>query len=225
MSETTVNANFSGATYPVDFKFNFKKDEVGNKRPSVELKAPVASLQGVKEILELDVTPINSSDEEKTRVARNKAQQDLLLEAMYAVYRAQIGAWVGADESNNASKFDPSGFSWEAIANMPKEDRRSSSIPEEQWKAFAVDYSSVMQSVANKAPKELENAVFVYTKKFAPIKTNKPALKFLQGQIALYMEHSKNAENFMDILEMLTSKADQLLNDKSPEDLVKNLGM
>jgi hypothetical protein len=215
MSETTtVNAQFSGATYPEKFKFNFKKTKLGQKRPSVEITHSVLSLQGIKEILELDPA-----------VPENKAQQDLLLESTNSIFRSQISSFVSEDELNTQAKFDPKGFTWAAIANMPKQDRQSSAIPAEVWEAFGADYATVMGTVAKKDPEALKNAVLVYTKKFAPVKTNKPALKFLQGQLALYLEHSEKAEEFMEIVEMLVNKADALINDKSPEDLIANLGM
>lgn len=224
MSET-VNATFPANVQPSLFKFRFKKNELGQQRQGVEITHNVANLNGVKEILELDVTPKNDSEEEKARVLFNKNQQELLLEAMDAMYRGAIGAWVAEEETNTADKFDPAKFTWAAIANMPKEDRRSSSIPKEVWEAFAKDYATVMSSVANRTPEQLQSAITVFQKKYAQVKTNKPAIQFLKSQLTLYVEHTKQAENFVEILELLVRKADDLLKDKSAEDLVGNLGM
>lgn len=215
MSEaTTVNATFSGSTYPEKFKFNFKKTKLGQKRPSVEIAHTVLSLQGIKEVLELDAN-----------VPENKAQQDLLLDSTNGVFRSQIANWVSEDELNTQAKFDPKSFTWAAIANMPKEDRRSSAIPAEMWEAFGADYVTVMGTVVKKNAEALKTAVFVYTKKFAPIKTNKEAITFLKGQLALYIEHTENGDEFLEIVEMLINKADSLLKDNTPEDLASNLGM
>lgn len=226
MSETTVNASFPANVQPTVLKYRFKKDDVGNQRPAVEINAQVLSLNGVKEILELDTTPKDDSEEEKARVAFNKNQQELLLEAATQyVYRSVIGDWVAADDSNTAEKFDQSKFTWAVIANMPKEDRRSSSIPKEVWEAFAKDYAQVMATVGNRTPEQLQAAISVYQKKFSIIKTNKPAITFLKNQLALYIEHTKQGDNFIEVIELLVRKAKDLLEDKVAEDLVGNLGM
>jgi hypothetical protein len=224
---TTVNATFPTDVQPAAFAYRFKKDDVGNQRAKVEITAPVASLTGIKYILELPtaydkekVTP-----EQAAVFEANKKQQDLLLEAMYDIYRDVIGDWVAADEANTDKNFDPSKYTWSAIANMPKEDRRSSSIPKEVWDKFAADYGQVMATVANRTKDQIASAVMVFTKKFSPVKTNKPVIKFLQGQLGLYLEHTQQADQFSDILELLVRKAATLLEDKSADSLIGNLGM
>lgn len=224
MSET-VNAVFPTNVQPATFKFRFKKDAVGNQRPGVEITMPVLSLNGVKEILELDVTPKNDSEEEKARVLFNKNQQELILEALQDVYRDVVGDWVASDDGNTAEKFEVSKFTWALIANMPKEDRRSSSIPKEVWEAFAKDYAAVMAAVANRTAEQLQSAITVFQKKFSLVKTNKPAIQFLKSQLGLYVEHTKSGDQFVEIIELLARKADDLLKDKTAEDLVGNLGM
>ncbi len=52
---------------------------------------------------------------------------------------------------------------------------------------------------------------------------SKPVISKLKDQLGLYMEHSKNAEQFAEILEMLVSKADALLAANDVELLVQNL--
>ena len=221
----TVNASFPADVAPATFKFRFKMNDLGQQRAGVELTHNVANLNGVKAILELDVTPKNDSEEEKARVLYNKNQQEMLLEAMSSIYRSVIGDWVAEDETNTADKFDGSKFSWAVIANMPKEDRRSSSIPKEVWEAFAKDYASVMATVANRSPEQLQSAITVFQKKFSLVKTNKPAIEFLKNQLGLYIEHTKQGDNFIEVIELLVRKATELLQDKSTEDLVGNLGM
>jgi len=228
MSDATVvvNATLPTAVYPESFSFRFKKDDTGNQRAKVELKAEVASLVGIKNILELPtVAPEGATDEEKKVYAANKAEQDLLLESMYDVYRDVIGDWVGSDPANGQDNFKQESFTWRAIATMPKEDRRSSSIPKEQWDAFAKEYAEVMMAVANRTKDQVAAALLILTKKFNPIKTNKPAIKFMQGQLGLFIDNTKNGEQFSDILTVLVTKAEELLKDKSSEDLVGNLGM
>lgn len=233
MSNIQVAASFPANVTESVFKYRFQKDDLGGQRPAVEIKHQVANLNGIKEILELPTSAptgtVYQNKEEQDAAekifAANKAQQDLLLEAMDGIYRSVIKAWVVADENNTADKFDPAQFSWYAIATMEKEDRRSSAIPKEQWDSFGKDYAQILSTVAGRTPEQIASALQVFTKKFAPVKTNKPVIKFLQTQLALYIEHTKQGEQHSDILDMLVKKADTLLQDKSAESLVGNLGM
>ena len=223
----TVNATFPTNVQPAKFAFRFNKDDSGYQRPKVELdNVPICSLNGIKEILEKPtVAPADATEEQKKEFEANKAEQELLVEAMYNIYRDVIKEWVQTSEENNAKTFDAGKFTWRAIATMPKEDRRSSSIPKEQWEAFGKDYAEVLTAVAGRTKEQIASALMVFQKKFSPVKTNKPVIKFLQTQLGLYLENSKNAEQFIDICEMLTKKAESLLEDKSTEGLIGNLGM
>jgi shikimate 5-dehydrogenase len=82
-----------------------------------------------------------------------------------------------------------------------------------------------MATVANRTPEQLQSAITVFQKKFSIIKTNKPAITFLKNQLALYIEHTKQGDNFIEVIELLVRKAKDLLEDKAAEDLVGNLGM
>jgi hypothetical protein len=221
----TVNATFPTNVQPAKFAFRFNKDEMGNQRAKVELdNVPVPSLNGIKEILEKPtVAPADATEEQKKEFEGNKAEQELLLEAMYNVFRDQYKEWVQASEDNNATTFKA--LTWRDIATMPKEDRRSSSIPKELWEGFGKDYAEVMAAVAGRTKEQIASALAVFQKKFSPVKTNKPVIKFLQGQMALYLEHTKNGEQYVDIIDMLVKKAEALLEDKSTEGLIGNLGM
>jgi hypothetical protein len=210
-------------TTPTSFKFRFKKDEIGNQREAVEILTTVENLAGVRAILDLPTSAAEAGSEEAAVFNRN--QQDLILEAMSTVYRGVIGDWVAADPANTAAAFKADAYTWAAIANMSKEDRRSSSIAKEVWDAFAQDYATVMAAVAGRTTAQLESAIAVFQKKFSIIKTNKPAIEFLRKQLALYVEHTKQGEQFVEIIELLTKKSKDLLEDKSAESLVGNLGM
>ena len=203
---TEVTANFDKTVDVKDFSFHFKKDKLGNKRPSVELKLPVPSVEGIVAILE-----------------KGGKELELLQDAMYDVIRSQAAALVSDDEKASQANFDISKTLWAAIANMPKADRRSSSIDTAVWEAFAKDYIEVMPSVTGKSVEAITNATVVYLKKFSMVKTNKDVLGMLKTQLSLYVEHSKNAEEYADILELLTAKADSYLNANDLELLVSNL--
>lgn len=201
-----INANHDNTVDSKDFTFHFKKDKLGNKRPSVELKLPVPSVEGIVAILE-----------------KGGKELELLLDSVYDVIRSQAATIVSDDEKISQATFPTAQVLWSAIANMPKADRRSSAIATEVWEAFAKDYIEIMPAVTGKSTEAVTNATVVYLKKFVIVKTNKDVISKLKEQLALYMEHSKNLEQFTDILELLISKADSYLNANDVDMLVNNL--
>jgi hypothetical protein len=206
MNDTTVTANFDKTVDSKDFTFHFKKDKLGNKRPSVELKLPIPSVEGIVAILE-----------------KGGKELELLQDAIYDVIRSQAASIVSDDEKVSQANFPTSSVLWSAIANMPKADRRSSAIDATVWEAFAKDYIEVMPGVTGKSVEAVTNATVVYLKKFAIVKTNKDVISKLKDQLALYLEHSKNVEQFQEILDLLISKADSYLSANDVELLVQNL--
>jgi hypothetical protein len=172
----------------------------------VELKLPVPSVEGIVAILE-----------------KGGKELELLQDAMYDVIRSQAASIVSDDEKVSQANFPTSSVLWSAIANMPKADRRSSAIDATVWEAFAKDYIEVMPSVTGKSVEAVTNATVVYLKKFAIVKTNKDVISKLKDQLALYLEHSKNVEQFQEILDLLISKADSYLSANDVELLVQNL--
>lgn len=205
-AETHIKANHDANVESKDFAFHFKKDKLGNKRASVELKLPVPSIQGIIAILE----------------AGGKGLE-LLQEAVYDVVRSQVAGIVSEKEDVTQANFPFASIAWDAIANMPKSDRRSSSIAEETWEAFAKDYIEVMPGVTGKTVEAVTNATVVFLKKFSIVKTNKEVIRKLKEQLALYAEHTKNGDNFADILELLSTKADSFLAANETEALIANL--
>lgn len=201
---TQVNPTFDNTVDQKDFKFRFKKDNLGNQRPTVEVKGPVPSVEGIVSILE-----------------KGGKGLELLQDAMYDVVRGALASYVADNENASQDSIPWEKFSWEAIANAPREDRRS--IPEETWKAFAEDYLKVMPGVTGKSPEAVANATTVYLKKFTLVKTNKPILAKLKEQLSLYVEHSPKAEEFSDVLEVLLKKADTYLKADDAQAILENL--
>lgn len=205
-NQSAVTANFDNQVDTKDFTFHFKKDKLGNKRPSVELKLPVPSVEGIVAILK-----------------KGGKELELLQDAIYDVIRSQAAQIVSDDEKVTQATFPHANVLWSFIANMPKADRRSSAIDASVWEAFAKDYIETMPAVTGKSLDAVTNATVVYLKKFAIVKTNKDVISKLKDQLGLYMEHSKNVEQFTEILELLISKADAYLNANDVELLVQNL--
>jgi hypothetical protein len=188
-----------------DFSFRFKKDKLGNKRSNLELKGPVPSVEGVVSILE-----------------KGGKGLELLFDCMYDTIRGQIYEKVSENEALSQDNFPWDAVSWEAIANMPKEDRRSSAIAAEVWEAFAKDYITVMPGLTGKSVDAVTNATIVYLKKFAQIKTDKKSLGKLKEQLGLYME-TPNAEQFTEVLDLLLRRVDAYLAADDITQLTSNL--
>jgi len=189
-----------------EMEFRFKKDKLDNKRPNVKFeRVPVPSVEGTIEILK----------------AGGK-QWELLQDAMADYIRGILAEFVANDLEINPETFDLNKVSWEAIANMPKEDRRSSSIPSEVWEAFAKDYVSVMVGLTGKKEAAVQLATEIYVKKMAPVKSNKNALNKLKEQLAIY-SGTPNAEQFAEILELLVRRTDNYLKADDPEIVAENL--
>jgi len=190
----------------VEMKFRFKKDKLGNQRSPVKLTVGVPSVEGIIAILE-----------------KGGKELELLQDALYDVIQGALRGYVADNEDAAQDKIDLTKFTWEAIANQPREDRRSGAISEEQWTAFSADYAAIMPSVTGKTAVQIGNAIEVFVKKFSMVKTNKPVLNALKVQLGLYMEHSPAASNFDDILELLTRRIETLLKADDVDQLVNNL--
>lgn len=201
-----VIPNFDNTMDKYQYKFNFKKDELGNKRPSVELVLPVPSVEGIVKILEV-----------------GGKQLELLQEAVAAVVLQQARVLVNEKEDVTQENFPFDKISWEFISNIAPKERKGGGIASEVWEAFAKDYVEVMPAVTGKTAEQVGNAAKVLLNKFSgSFKTNKPAIELLKGQLAIYIANTQRAEEFAECVDFLVTKADNLLN-QTDEDLLKNL--
>lgn len=195
-----IKANFDNKVDVKDMKFHFKKvkDEatgLESKRATVELSLPVPSVEGIIQILE----------------AGGK-QLDLLLEAVTDVIANRARELVNDDEKISQETIDLTKLSWEAISNLPKAERRGGGISKEVWEEFSKDYVAVMPGVTGKTAEQVGNAAKILLNKFSAVKTNKPVLKLLKDQIALYAANSPNAETYTDCISFLVDKAETLIS-------------
>ncbi len=201
-----VIPNFDNKVEKYQYKFNFKKDEFGNKRPSVELVLPVPSVEGIVAMME----------------AGGK-QLELLQEAVAAVVLQQARTLVNDKEDISQENFPFEKITWEFISNIAPKERKGGGIASEVWDAFAKDYVAVMPAVTGKSAEAVGNAAKIFLNKFSgSFKTNKPAIELLKGQLAIYIANTQRAEEFAECVDFLSSKADTLLN-QTEEDLLKNL--
>ena len=177
-------------------KFFFKKDKVGNKRPTIELNVPYLTVDGL----------IHALKDEK--------QVALILEVVngeiYKAVRAQVG-----DEDrpvNSQEELDVSKLTLEFLANQPAAERRGGGISAEVWEEWAKDYIAVMPGASGKDVDKVTNAATIMVKKFQPVKTQKKIIAYLREQLALWLTTSPNAEDFTECYEFLDKKAEALLS-------------
>lgn len=195
-----IKAKFNNLVDVKDTKFHFKKtlnelkEEV--KRPTVELALPVPSVEGLIDIIS----------------NKGGKELDLVMDALYEVIVQRARELVNEDEGVNQDNFPFDKLSWEAIANLPKAERRGGGISKEVWEAFGADYLEVMPAVTGKKQEAIENAVKIYLNKFSTVKTAKPILAKLKEQLALYIGSTAKAEEFTECVDFLVNKADNLLN-------------
>lgn len=207
-----IRAKFNNLVDVKEVKFNFKtitdeKTGLKSKRPTVELTYPVPSFEGLLGVLE---NP-------------DSAAAKLVLEVMADTVEWRVRELLGEKEDFSQDDLaDFKSISWETIANLPKSERRGGGIATEIWEEFAKDYVTVMPAVAGKTVEQVTNASKLFLAKFNPIKTNKPVLTMLKGQLALYTNNSQKAEEFSACIKFLDEKADTLLK-KDDADMLKNL--
>lgn len=187
--------------------FRFKKDKLDVRRPSVELtEVPFPSAIGIAHAL---------------NAGGKKAQ--LIVDAVFDVIRGVMASYVADNLDSTQENMPWDKFSLDAISKMERADRRSVIIDDETWTKFGADYMEVMAPVSGKSKVALETAVQVYMKKMAPVKSNKEVLEKLKGQLALYIEHTKNGEEFQDVLELLVRRTENYLKADEPQILVENI--
>lgn len=209
-----VVANFDNKVEKKDVKFSFRKvttkDEATGlesetKRPTLELSLPLISIEGIIAAFQ----------------AGGK-QLDLILEALQDVQISRARELVNENENITTENFPYEALNWETIANLPKAERRGGGISKELWEEFAKDYIIVMPAVSGKTEDQVKNAAKILLNKFQQVKTAKPILKLLKEQLALYLQHSPNAETYSECVDFLVDKADKFLN-ISEADLLSSL--
>lgn len=192
-----INALTSKENYlPNSYKFHFKKDDLGNKRPSIDLVLMTPTMEGV-------IAALISDEKQALYII------DVLSQEIYKAARLQVG-----DEQkpvNKQGELDTTKLTIEALANMPKAERTGGGISKEIWEAFSKDYIAVMPGITGKTAEQIANAAKLMLAKFQPVKTQKKVLGFLKDQLNLWYTSTTNAEEFSECYEFLDEKAKTLL--------------
>lgn len=176
-------------------KVTDEKTKIVTKRPTVSLPIPVPSAEGIVEIFNGGGKGL-----------------ELLMEAVAAVVMDQAREYINEHDPVNEANFPFERMSWEFIANLPKAERRGGGISKEVWEEFGKDYIEVMPAVTGKTAAQVELAAKVFVMKFAGATTNKPVLKVLQGQLAMYAANTTQGEQFAQCIEFLSDKLEKLLS-------------
>jgi hypothetical protein len=183
------------AYMPRSFKFHFKKDDLGVKRPTIDLVLRVITLEGLIAAL---------GDPKQAEYVL-----DVLSNEIYKAARSQVGD--DTKPVNKQEELDDSKLTIEALANMPKAERTGGGISKELWEAFSKDYIATMPAVTGKTADQVSNAAKLMLAKFQPVKTQKKVLTFLKDQLNLWFTSTQNAEDFTECFEFLDEKAKTLL--------------
>lgn len=226
-----ANAHVAVANAPIKLltnkpvKFHFKKDELGNKRPSVELEIKFLTLAGVASIINLTTVEVPIVAEGETLTGEKAAaidaaikhntnvekQQELLLSALEDTIIVQAREQVNAKVDITQETLDASKLTWQYIASIPKAERRGAGIPKEVWEAFSADYISIMPGLIGRDVEKVTNAATIFTKRFQPVKTVKAVIAQLKDYLDVWFTNTSNAEELAEVYEFLSKKADELL--------------
>ena len=177
-----------------DFKFHFKKDDLGNKRPTVELKLPCPSVEGVVNIVETGGKGL-----------------ELLLSAAAEIIASQARSLLNDTESMNEASFPIDQCTWEAISLMPESEKRGRGIAKEIWEEFGKDYITAMPGLTGKTVEQVTLASKLFLNKYQQVKSTKKVIQMLRDQLAIYTNGAPNAETYQECVKFLDEKADSLL--------------
>lgn len=198
-----------------ELKFGFRtiKDAdtgVETKRPTVEVKLPVLSFEGIVQVLQ-----------------NGGKQLELLMQAVEGTYADFIKSKLAEDATITSENFPYNEVTWDAIANQPESERKGRGIAKEVWEDFFKDYIAVMPAATGKTDKQIEKQAAVLAQKLNPLKNHEDKATILpkfKDALTVYLNTSKQAETFSECVDFLLKKADTLLNSEADSNLEKNLG-
>lgn len=189
-----VNPNFDNTVDVKPFKFSFRKDKAGDTRPAVEVNLPVPSVEGLVKIF---------NDGGKGL--------DTLLAVVQNAIADHVRGILSDNEAITTETFPFADATWDAFVNTPEAEKRGHGIAKEIWVAFGEDYIKEMPAVTGKTLDQVAYAAKLLLNKLQAIKTNKPVISKLKAQLAIYLNQTPNAEQFIDCVKFLDEKADVFL--------------
>lgn len=188
-------------------KYFFKKDKLGNRRPTLELPTPTATPSLVADIYN-----------------RGGKGLELLMESVNAIFADHVRMQLN-DESKPVMKpeeLDYNKLDYWYIASIPPAERKGAGIATEVWELFSADYSTVMVGKIDKTAEQIATAATLFVKRLAPVKWRKPVLRQLQQYLDLWYSHTTEAEQFSEVYKFLSGKITEFLELKE-EDAAMNI--
>lgn len=180
------------ATVTKEFKFNFRKTESGDKRPTVTLSLAVPSASGLLHAV-ADIKILNYVLELVEAAVKNAAKEQV------------------SEEGFHPDNFNPEVVTLAYLANEPPASR-ASNISDEQKQAFAADYISIMPSLTGKTEEQTKNAAVILVGQVRRAKNNQAALSKLKHDLGLFVANvGDKAEEYADFLILLDARIDTYL--------------
>lgn len=204
-------SNYREATF--HFRVEKIKDEenkvIGeNKLPSATLQIPNVDLEDLSNLL---------TENEKVR----EFVLELVNEAILNQAREQINSFREKNEVGTLvtqDSIDCTKLSLEFLSNMPKAERRSTKISEEDYSSFFDAFLEVMPAITGRAAQKIKLSIDVFAKKFATVKHSKDILNFLKNDLLLFMAKNESlAKEHEAVLSDLINRADKFLNAESKD--------
>jgi hypothetical protein len=187
----------------VKYFFKKRKEKDANGLVLKEIPAP--------EPLEISIPLLTMEDVVALIQSNNEKVHSLILESLNNVIIDQVRAEVNDDVEGVREKgVAADTYDFVKIAELPPATRRGSAIPDEVWEGFIKDYTEVMQHHGKTAEKAAMGAKLL-KQKFQPVKSNKKVIKALKENLQTYFTNTEKAEEFQQVYETLSSKADTLL--------------
>lgn len=176
-----------------EMKFSFRKDELGNTRPAVEVKLAVPSVEGIAKIFN-----------------EGGKGLEVLVSLVQDAVADHVRNLLSNDPAITSANFPFDQATWESLVAMPEAERRGRGIAKEVWESFAKDYIAQMPAVTGKSTDAVTLAAKLFSQKYQSIKSNKDVIAKLKTQLAIYLT-TPNAEQFIECVKFLDEKADTLL--------------
>lgn len=138
--------------------------------------------------------------------------QQLIIDTLNEVFVTRARQVISDNESLTSDNFPAEELDWTRIANLPKGER--SSIPTEQFEAFAKAYVVVMQPITKLTIEQLTSVAQLFAKKLnsPQVKSDKKLVARLAERLAQFADSCPDPEEHAIVLEFLINKCERLLN-------------
>lgn len=208
---TTAAAVAIGAATAAEFAFFFRTEKIrdddgkvianGRKHPEVKAMLPVPTSDQLISLLQ-------------TGGKEAELIHDAVRDYISSAAKNQIADWregQPADATFTATNFNLDGLTLTAIANMPKSDRKSNAISDEDWTAFLDDYHQTMVNKVGYEEKRVKLAMAHFKVRLNRIKNDKSAVKKLVDLLNIWADKTEALEDHLSCYEDLTKRAERFL--------------